>query len=140
MPEMKQLHFVWYGKPQHKGSIRSFHHKTTGAIVSMSTNKKLKPYQKSLGQCAALEMQERNVSLVISDPVSIIADFVFTGPKKMPKDRRGMTVKPDLDKLLRALKDSLTGVVYKDDAQVTEVSMKKEYGLVEHVKVSITTL
>jgi len=37
-------------------------------------------------------------------------------------------VKPDVDKLARALLDALTGVAYGDDAQVVEMHVCKTYG------------
>jgi crossover junction endodeoxyribonuclease RusA len=37
------------------------------------------------------------------------------------------TSPPDLDKLLRAVMDALTGVVYRDDAQVVRTILSKSY-------------
>jgi Holliday junction resolvase RusA-like endonuclease len=37
------------------------------------------------------------------------------------------TVKPDLDKLLRSLKDALTRILWRDDAQVVSVCISKAY-------------
>ena len=36
--------------------------------------------------------------------------------------------KPDLDKLARAVGDALTGVAYRDDAQITRWHLQKRYG------------
>ena len=49
-------------------------------------------------------------------------------------------VKPDLDKLIRAVLDGLTGVAYVDDAQVTLISASKSYGSVEGVWITIEQL
>lgn len=38
------------------------------------------------------------------------------------------TTNPDLDKLTRAVLDALTGIVYRDDAQVIDVAASKRYG------------
>jgi Holliday junction resolvase RusA-like endonuclease len=38
-----------------------------------------------------------------------------------------MTTKPDADKLLRGCTDPLTGVLWKDDAQVIEAVVRKTY-------------
>lgn len=38
------------------------------------------------------------------------------------------TTKPDLDKLIRAVLDSLTGVVFVDDSQVSELAARKSFG------------
>jgi Holliday junction resolvase RusA-like endonuclease len=37
------------------------------------------------------------------------------------------SVQPDIDKLVRAVADALTGVCYRDDAQIVEVHAKKVY-------------
>lgn len=39
-----------------------------------------------------------------------------------------VAVRPDLDKLLRALGDAITGVVCVDDAQIAELGVTKVYG------------
>jgi len=36
---------------------------------------------------------------------------------------------PDLDKILRSVLDSLTGIVYKDDSQVDQIIARKAYAL-----------
>ena len=38
------------------------------------------------------------------------------------------TGKPDLDKMLRAVKDALEGVVYRNDSQIVDVAARKVYG------------
>jgi hypothetical protein len=37
------------------------------------------------------------------------------------------TVKPDIDKLVRAINDALTGILFTDDCQVVSISMTKDY-------------
>jgi len=37
------------------------------------------------------------------------------------------TVKPDLLKLTRAVEDALTGIVYRDDSQITSETLQKAY-------------
>ena len=48
--------------------------------------------------------------------------------------------KPDLTKLVRAVEDSLTGIVWKDDAQVVEQWNRKEFGASPGVLVQIFTI
>lgn len=61
--------------------------------------------------------------------VDIHVEFIFTRPKSVKAEKRpNMTVKPDVDKLLRAVMDALTGVAYKDDSQVVSVTAAKRYG------------
>lgn len=66
--------------------------------------------------------------------------FTKTG-KASSKWRRNHTVKPDRDKLLRAVQDALTGVLYVDDNQVFDGNVKKEYADYPHkvgVEITIT--
>lgn len=37
--------------------------------------------------------------------------------------------KPDVSKLLRAIEDAMTGVVYRDDAQIVSATTEKQYGV-----------
>jgi len=48
--------------------------------------------------------------------------------------------KPDLDNLVKAAKDALNGIVYKDDAQVCEEISRKEYGEVPKIRIEIAQL
>jgi Holliday junction resolvase RusA-like endonuclease len=43
---------------------------------------------------------------------------------------------PDIDKLLRAVMDALTGIAYADDSQVIEVMVSKVYGDTTFIEVS----
>lgn len=73
----------------------------------------------------------------IQGGVKIECNFVFHRPKSAQK--RGFPwVKPDLDKLIRAVLDGLAGVAYDDDCQVILISAAKTYGETEGVWVEIT--
>ena len=50
------------------------------------------------------------------------------------------TVKPDATKLLRGLEDALTGLLWRDDAQVVEQAVLKRYGAREGAKVTVWEL
>lgn len=47
----------------------------------------------------------------------------------------GKTTKPDLDNIVKSITDSLNGIAYKDDAQITSLLAYKVYG--EQAKVII---
>jgi crossover junction endodeoxyribonuclease RusA len=51
-----------------------------------------------------------------------------------------MVVKPDLDKVIRATCDALTGILYADDAQIVDTSARKHYGSPERVEISMVVL
>lgn len=121
------IRFTVYGRPIPQGSIRSFRHKTTGAIVSTSDNKNLKPWRQQISG-AAMEATKSYPQPVFGEhvPVEVTLRFYYSRPKSARK-RPGMTTKPDLDKTLRACLDALTGIAFADDAQVIEFHCRKVY-------------
>lgn len=68
-------------------------------------------------------------------PLCLEITFFFVPPKSMPKKRRGMVVTPDVDKCIRSTLDSLTGILFHDDAQVVSVVARKLYASFEGVRV-----
>jgi Holliday junction resolvase RusA-like endonuclease len=62
----------------------------------------------------------------VTTGVKVIIKFIFNPPKTV--SRPLPWVKPDLDKLVRAVLDGLSGVAYVDDCQVVELVARKEYG------------
>lgn len=141
---MPQLNFTVYCTPTPQGSMRGFvvpgkNGKGPRAIVT-SANKKMVPYRNEVTSVIMRALGERllPVPLIARDtPVSLCLNFYLRRPNSAKK-RKGMTVKPDLDKLIRSTKDAMTGILYVDDSQVVEVSARKEYGTPERVEVSIT--
>jgi crossover junction endodeoxyribonuclease RusA len=63
-----------------------------------------------------------------SEPVELEVMFYLERPATVPFSKRAApTVPPDLDKLIRAVGDALTGVVYDDDSQIVRVLAWKTY-------------
>jgi crossover junction endodeoxyribonuclease RusA len=60
-------------------------------------------------------------------PVSLTAFFYFQRPASVSKSRAYPSVKPDLDKLCRAVLDALTGILWVDDGQVVRLAARKDY-------------
>jgi Holliday junction resolvase RusA-like endonuclease len=61
----------------------------------------------------------------IEGPVSMQLQFFMKKPRTVKRELP--TVPPDLDKLIRAVLDALTGIAYEDDAQVVEIKASKTY-------------
>jgi len=132
------LTFTVYGTPKPQGSMRGFRHRTTGKVIVTSDNKRLKPWRQQLSE-TALHARGPGVELCQSYPVRIDLVFYFRRPKSAKK-RIGMTVKPDLDKLQRAVFDALKGILIHDDAQITSVTARKHYGDPERVEITVEEL
>ena len=63
----------------------------------------------------------------VQGAVKVEIDFIFLRPKSVK--REFPSVVPDLDKLIRAVLDGLTGTAYEDDCQVILIQATKTYGL-----------
>lgn len=75
--------------------------------------------------------------------VSVKADFYLPRPASLPKKTINNIKRPDLDKLVRACLDGISGIVIKDDSQVVSLSCTKRYSNSEHepgVWISVETL
>jgi len=117
-------HYVFVpGEVQPKGSTKSFATKT-GKIVTTDDNPDTKPWQAVV---ASFVRQVAGPIIVYPEgPVRLDLSFVMkrrvAEPKRVTPPH---TRKPDLDKLVRAILDSLTGLIYADDNQVTCVNCDK---------------
>jgi Holliday junction resolvase RusA-like endonuclease len=59
--------------------------------------------------------------------VTVSAIYGFAKPARLARGRVDPCVRPDADKLGRALLDALTGMAYDDDGQVVALSIRKIY-------------
>lgn len=126
---------VVYGKPQAKGSTKAFIPKGWTRPILTSTNKQLVPWSQQITSMAI----SLNAPLLEGVAVSVTADFYLAKPNSARR-RVWPIVKPDGDKLLRAILDSLTGVLFKDDAQVVDMRARKHYGDPERVEITLQAM
>ncbi len=129
------MKYVILGRPEPQGSTSSFIR--NGKIATTSANKKLKPWRKTLSDAVFVESGCVPYLGAGLEPVTVTVDFFFQKPLRAPKRRRHHTVKPDVDKLLRAVLDALTGIVYRDDAQVVDARGRKHYGMPERCEIEV---
>ena len=74
----------------------------------------------------------------LDGPLTLEATFYLPRPKSVPRSRRYPEVKPDLDNLLKAVKDALRGLIYLDDSRIVEVRARKLYDAAPRVEVRVT--
>lgn len=125
--DTRLLHFWVNGIPKPQGSKRAFQHPSTRRIVmTESAGAALKDWRYDVKATAAIQMAGRPL---VSQPqgVHLSVHFVMPRPTSLPKTKAtpACVKKPDLDKLIRAVCDSLKGVVYADDSQVISMSLQK---------------
>ncbi len=120
--------------PEPQGSVKAFVIK--GRAVLTSDNPKLKQYRREVARCAqAALMGSPAPRYGQHQPVELEIVFSLLKPPSAPRRRTHAVVKPDVDKLLRATLDSLTGIIYHDDAQVVGVVTRKVYAEMEGVSI-----
>ncbi len=61
-------------------------------------------------------------------------------PKSWPKKRNWWTTKSDLDNYCKSTFDALTGIIWRDDAQVVRLYMEKGFEAQEEVRVTVEEL
>jgi Holliday junction resolvase RusA-like endonuclease len=80
-------------------------------------------------------------------PVKLIVHFIMPIPASWSKKQRTLALagamphvtKPDLDNLVKLIKDALNGVFWLDDKQVFSVIAAKYYGEIPKTTVDLTT-
>ena len=108
--------FFAEGDPVPQGSMSVFR----GRAVH-SNSAKLKQWRNLIHEAA----KEAGLTPQL-EPANVDLTFYLARPRSVKREEP--TVKPDLDKLVRAVLDALTGVGYNDDAQVTRLVARKTYG------------
>ena len=121
------LQFTVLGTPIPKGSTRAYLPKGWTRPIITSDNTKVRPWQEAI-VVAALDVLGDAPLMKRPTPVALWLRFFMPRPKTAPRRETEATKKPDLDKLVRAVKDALTRAgAYDDDSQVVLVVASKEF-------------
>lgn len=126
---LQEMAFTVLGTAEPEGSTRAFYIKKLDRTVTTHNN------QKGLGAWrnrVATEAQRALESIPwVADGTSaygLEVAFLFPRPESVKRwKRKHYTVKPDADKLVRAVSDALTGIMWHDDAQVVRLTVEKDY-------------
>lgn len=113
-----------WGAPSPKGSYRIVGRGKQSRVIP--DNAKTNPWQSAVGWAAKVAMGP--AALIRDTPLRVTLTFYLPRPVR-PKGDRPM-VKPDLDKLVRATLDGMTGVLFDEDSRVVEIVASKFYAVV----------
>jgi len=148
MGAMKTYQFEVVGRPVPKGSMKAYMAKGARFPIVTHDNESTKPWQATVAATAHAVCQGN----VTRAPVAIEIECFFGYRKSdfgtgrnagalKPSAPTHHTTKPDADKLGRCIGDALKGVVYADDSQVVEITVRKAYTLEhEHARIRVTVL
>lgn len=132
------ISFTVYAKPEPQGSSRAFIPKGWKRPIVTSDNKGLKSYRQQVSIVALEAMREARALEQIPSkaPMSLTLRFYFKRPKSKSK-KATPTVRPDIDKVCRAVGDALSGICYQDDSQITSLHAEKYYGEPERTEIQV---
>lgn len=132
------LDIVVYGAAEPAGS------KTRTNWGVRDSNPKSRPWKHQVAQVVALELGDDPLE---TGPLTLRLDFHTPRPKGHHKPDGTLntpgrrlpypTRKPDVLKLARAVEDALTGIAYRDDAQIVREHLAKHYGTPARVRIRI---
>lgn len=120
-----ELVFTVYGVAQPQGSAKAFMPKGARFPVVTSDNPQLKGWRQLVAHAASHALH--GAGMLADGPVRICAAFYLPRPKALGGKPKAHLTRPDVDKLARAIGDALTGVVWRDDAQVVQLKVTKQY-------------
>lgn len=136
------VYLIIEGEPVGKGRPKAVRQ---GGFVRMYTPAKTRGYEEQVADEARKAMAGREP---IAGPCMLELTMVVGIPVSWSKKKRASalagemfpTKKPDADNVIKALCDSLNGIVWVDDVQVTDLIARKRFGANPHVEARITPL
>jgi crossover junction endodeoxyribonuclease RusA len=129
------VQFFVAGLPRPQGSKRMVHAKG-GRTLMLESSKGLGDWRTAVhAEATRARWTGGELRPLIEGPVDLLTVFMIPRPAshllKSGSLRRGApeapTCKPDADKLVRAIGDAITGVLIRDDSQITRLDVTKIY-------------
>jgi Holliday junction resolvase RusA-like endonuclease len=126
--------FVVYGEPVGKARARVF--KDKAGNIRAVTPTKTRKWEDSIKLQAIAALGGKPL---LDQSIFLHVTFIRSFPKSMSKKKRieaQPTTKPDLDNYIKAVKDALRGIVWRDDSLICSLSAIKCYGDPPRVEIS----
>lgn len=119
------------GIPKPAGSKRVVTNRSTGKAYVIDACDKSRDWKTSVAQVA----RDTYKSEPFLGPIRLEIEFIYPRPKSHYRSNgilktnapHWKSTKPDLTKLVRAVEDALTGIIWIDDAQVVLTIAEKHY-------------
>lgn len=113
--------------------------------VMLYDPKKVKQFKIAVGNMARVQMKQNEWERLEDRPLML--DVTFYRPiqqsiSKVEHDRRARhevlpIVKPDNSNYLKSLEDALNGIVWKDDALITDIRARKRYAEQPRIEIEV---
>jgi Holliday junction resolvase RusA-like endonuclease len=142
-PVSRSVSFTVHGVAASAGS-KTLGYNSAGKAFVRESSRKAAPWKRAVAEAAGEAMDGAELlegALWLGVVFSLPRPKGHYGAKGLrPSAPEYPTVRPDATKLLRAVEDALTGVVWRDDAQVVEQHVCKVYGGAAECAVKVRTL
>lgn len=127
------VNFEVQGKPITQGNKTMMISASTGKPIMLEgkgkkAQEEFETWRDTVRTMATLAMRKAKLQ-PLEGPLEVYYRFYLAKPKGKPKWKWLPDVKPDEDKLARAVNDALTRVVFKDDGQICKSTVEKMYAL-----------
>lgn len=132
--------FIVPGKPVGKGRPRAA---ARGKHITLYTPQKTANYESTVALAANQAMAGNPL---ITGPVEALMTIVLPVPVSWSKRKQAdalagtvmPTSKPDMDNVVKAIFDAINGIVWTDDVQVVGLRVRKVYGAIPRVQVTVS--
>ena len=104
------------------------------------------PKSRAYKELVKLVAWQNKPSEPIQEPIKLVVDIYIVPPKKYhTKPKQALiasgelrpTTKPDLDNLVKGIKDGCSKIIWHDDAQIVEMVVRKFYDMTPRAEVKI---
>jgi Holliday junction resolvase RusA-like endonuclease len=143
---MSVVYFTVYGVAAPAGSKTVGFGKGGQHFVRDSSGKRGSDWRRNVAQAAGIAMHEAEL-LPLEGPLYLIVTFWVPRPKGhfgvkgvKPSSPEHPTTRPDVTKLLRGVEDAMSGIVYRDDAQIVHQVATKKYGTPARCDIAVGAL
>ncbi len=142
---MNAISFTVFGQAKPAGSKRGFLVKTKAGpkVVLSDANKNSRPWKQEVASAA----QAMYSGPLLEGPLLLQVD-VFSVRPRGHFGKRGVkesaplypATRPDVLKLARGIEDALSGLIYRDDAQIVDEILHKRYGEPARCEITVELL
>lgn len=136
-PQTNGIQFTVHGIAQPQGSSRAFIPKGWSRAVITSANPKNASWREEVASQAINAMMGK---LVMEGAIFLVVEFYFERPKSLKKSAIYKITKPDCDKLVRSVCDAMSGIVFRDDSQVVQITCRKAFGSPARAEIQVREL
>lgn len=104
-----------------------------GAFGKTYTPERTKTFEKTLKTLARIKLPRGFKPL----DCAVLLDIVFRFERAKANKKEEHTQRPDLDNLIKSVKDALNKVVWDDDCQVVSINAHKCFGSKDQIEICI---